>query len=131
MIVRNANTLFNMYCAEYSAQLDALKKKMNKELERVSGELSLEIEKKLRLEKHSLYGYCFKVIGRTEASKVRNKSGYFELTTQKAGTYFTSSRLKEASSTFTDISKSYDEAQRGLVKEVIDIVGMLETLQES
>lgn len=98
---------------------------MNQELARVGGELNLEVEKKLRLERHSLYGYCFKVIGRTEGSKIRNKSSYFELSTQKAGTYFTTGRLKESSSTFTDVSKSYEVAQRDLAKEVIDLAGKL------
>lgn len=96
---------------------------MNTEFERVVNQLGLEKEKKLRLEKHSLYGHCFRIIGRADASKIRNKSEYVELTTQKSGTVFTTRRLKDASNRYADLSKDYDDKQGGLVKEVISIVG--------
>jgi DNA mismatch repair protein MSH2 len=105
------------------AGLKSLEKQMNEEHERVCDKLNLEIDKKLKLERHSMYGYCFRVIGRTESSKIRNKNEYFEFSTQKSGTYFSTSTLKALSSSYSELSISYDEKQRGLVKEVIDIVG--------
>ena len=113
---------------DYRATLDSIKDKMTTELETVASKLSVEIDKKLRLERHSLYGHCFKVIGKAEAAKVHNKSGYYELSTQKTGTFFTTSKLKDLSSAFTETSNKYEEAQKGLVKEVIDIVGKIEQL---
>lgn len=103
--------------------MKTVENQMDSEYNRVCSTLNLEKDKKLRLEKHSLYGYCFRVIGRTEASKIRNKSEYFELSTQKSGTFFTTSRLKDFSSNYSDLSRTYNEKQKGLEKEVLDIVG--------
>lgn len=83
--------------------------------------MRLDIEKKLKLEKHSVYGYCFRV-GRTEASAIRNKSDYIEYTTQKAGTYFTTNRMKELSAAWNELCHNYERRQSDLVKEVINIV---------
>jgi DNA mismatch repair protein MSH2 len=96
---------------------------MSNEHRRVCDALNLDGEKKLKLEKHSLYGNCLRVIGRTESSKLRNKSEYIELSTQKSGTFFTTRTLKGLSDEYKDISSEYEDMQRGLVKEVIDIVG--------
>ncbi|KAI8051755.1 muts domain V-domain-containing protein [Thamnidium elegans] len=116
--------------AEYNEELQIIytemkgvERQMALEFERVAGQLGLEKEKKLRLEKHSLYGHCFRIIGRTEASKIRNKSEYIELNTQKSGTIFTTRRLKDCSTRYEELSRSYEDKQRGLVKEVISIVG--------
>ncbi|GAA5811327.1 hypothetical protein MFLAVUS_004760 [Mucor flavus] len=116
--------------AEYNEELQLIRtemkgveRQMNLEHERVADQLGLEKEKKLRLENHSAYGHCFRIIGRTEASKIRNKSEYIELNTQKAGTIFTTRRLKDAGERYQELSKSYEDRQRGLVKEVISIVG--------
>ncbi|KAI8379905.1 muts domain V-domain-containing protein [Choanephora cucurbitarum] len=114
--------------AEFNEELQALHtslqkidKEMNMEYRKVSDKLNLEMDKKLKLEKHSLYGYCFRVVGRTEASKLRNKSEYMELSTQKSGTFFRSHKLKELNESHSTLSKEYEEKQRGLVKEVLDI----------
>lgn len=78
-----------------------------------------------------MFGYCFRV-GRTEASAIRNKSEYIEYGTQKAGTYFSTNRMKELSSTWNDLCQTYERRQSDLVKEVINIVAtycpMLELL---
>lgn len=111
-------------------RLKSLEKQMDAEHEKAASKLNLDMEKKLKLERHSLYGYCFRVIGRTESSKIRNKSEYYELSTQKAGTYFTTSKLKDLSSAYSDTSSEYDDKQKGLVKEVIDIVGKCFCLSE-
>lgn len=90
---------------------------------KVCDKLNLEMDKKLRLEKHSLYGHCFRVSGRAEASKIRNKSEYVELSTQKSGTFFTNSKLRDLSDSYREYSKNYEVKQKGLVKEIIEIVG--------
>jgi hypothetical protein len=58
-----------------------------------------------------------------EAKLIANKKGYTELSTQKAGTYFTTSALKEHASDFMDLQQSYAKAQTGLVKEIVEIAG--------
>ena len=44
-----------------------------------------------------------------------------ELSTQKAGVYFTTTALHKMSAEFTDLSTQYDRHQSGLVKEVVGI----------
>ncbi|KAI7895639.1 muts domain V-domain-containing protein [Mucor mucedo] len=115
--------------AEYNEELKDIHTNMSVVLnqmeevhDRMCSTLSLEKDKKVKLEIHATYGYCFRVLGRTEASKVRNKSEYFELATQKSGTFFTSSALKGLSKTYSQLSSSYNEKQKGLEKEVLEIV---------
>lgn len=91
--------------------------------DRMCSTLGLEKDKKVKLEIHTTYGYCFRVVGRAEASKVRNKSEFVELAIQKSGTFFTSSALKDLSKTYMQLSGSYNEKQKGLEKEVLEIVG--------
>lgn len=88
----------------------------------VGHELGLDIEKKLKLEKHSTYGYCLRV-SRTDASKLRNKSRYMELSTQKSGTFFTTNALQNLNTQWSDASSEYDRCQARLVKDVIEKVG--------
>lgn len=82
----------------------------------------MDTEKKLKLEKHSIYGYCIRV-NRTDASKLRNKSEFIEYGTQKAGTYYSTVKMKDLSTASIELMESYDKRQKSLVKEVINIVG--------
>ncbi|KAG2214885.1 hypothetical protein INT45_009578 [Circinella minor] len=88
---------------------------------RVGSKLGLDTEKKLKLERHSMYGYCFRVT-RTDASAIRNKPEFIEYSTQKNGAYFATNRMKELGNLWSDLSKKYDRRQSDLVKEVITIV---------
>ncbi|KAI9307805.1 putative DNA mismatch repair protein MSH2 [Cunninghamella echinulata] len=94
---------------------------MNSEHIRVGSKLKLDTEKKLKMEKHSTYGYCFRV-GRTEASVLRNKPEFIEYTTQKAGTYFTTVKLKDLNESWSTLCNEYEKCQSGLVKQIIDSV---------
>ncbi|CDH49315.1 dna mismatch repair protein [Lichtheimia corymbifera JMRC:FSU:9682] len=95
----------------------------------VGHELGLDIEKKLKLEKHSTYGYCLRV-SRTDASKLRNKSRYMELSTQKSGTFFTTNALQNLNTQWSDASSEYDRCQARLVKDVIEKVAHYHTTFE-
>jgi DNA mismatch repair ATPase MutS len=86
--------------------------------------LNLDADKKLKLEKHNIYGYCFR-ISRADSGVIRNKSEFIEYATQKAGTYFATTALKELNNSWMDLSNQYDKKQNSLVKEVIGIVGKL------
>jgi DNA mismatch repair protein MSH2 len=112
----NANSI------DLHQKLAKLTRQMEDEHGRVGAKLNLDLEKKLKLEKHSLYGNCFRVIGRAESSKLRNKSEYIELSTQKSGTFFTTSKLRALSESHKDLSNEYEDKQRGMVKEIISIV---------
>lgn len=102
-------------------QINNARERMDKEHLKVADRLNLDAEKKLKLEKHNLYGYCFR-ISRADAGVIRNKSEFIEYATQKAGTYFATTTLKELNNTWTDLSNQYEKKQNSLVKEVIGIV---------
>ena len=50
-------------------------------------------------------------------------NGYHEVSTVKAGTYFTTTRLKELATQFKETADQYQRTQSGLVKEVVNIAG--------
>ncbi|KAL1923743.1 uncharacterized protein VTP21DRAFT_8723 [Calcarisporiella thermophila] len=116
---------------ELKSKIDEIRSMMTDEHERVGRRLGMDTEKKLKLEKQNVYGFCFRV-SRQDAGIIRNTSGYLELATQKAGVYFATPRLRELSSDFNDYSAQYEKKQADLVKEVINIVAsycpILETL---
>lgn len=49
------------------------------------------------------------------------KQGYIELATQKSGTIFTTTTLKDLSEDYFRLQEEYKEKQRFLVKEVVQI----------
>ncbi|KAN0065878.1 MSH2 protein [Thecaphora frezii] len=100
--------------------LDDVRDKLDDQHRLAGKELKMDIEKKLHLENHSSYGYCFRVT-RTDASLVRNKKGYHDIATVKGGLYFTNGALRELSTEFRDLSEKYNRSQSGLVREVIQI----------
>nr|WJN24902.1 MSH2 [Tranzscheliella williamsii] len=100
--------------------LDDTRDKLDEQHRLAGKELRMDIEKKLHLENHHVYGYCLRVT-RTDASLVRNKKGYHDIATVKGGLYFTNEALRDLSSDFKDLSERYSRSQSGLVKEVIQI----------
>ncbi|KDQ06534.1 hypothetical protein BOTBODRAFT_140987 [Botryobasidium botryosum FD-172 SS1] len=112
---------------EYDESLQELAEKLaetrdglDEEHRRVGRELDLELDKKLHLENNPTYGYCFRLT-KSDAKAIHNKRGYIEITTQKSGTYFTTSDLKELSTDYADMTKEYARKQSDLVKEVLAI----------
>ncbi|BEI79611.1 hypothetical protein CcaverHIS002_0101400 [Cutaneotrichosporon cavernicola] len=94
-------------------QLDA-------EHRRVGADLGVDIDKKLHLENHHVYKYSFRIT-KAEASLLRGKKQFIELSTQKSGTIFTTATLREASDDFARLQEEYEAKQRHLVKEVVGI----------
>lgn len=58
-----------------------------------------------------------------DAKAVQNKRAYIELSTQKSGTFFTTSDLKDLAEDYAEHTKVYETTQRGLVKEIVGIAG--------
>lgn len=50
-------------------------------------------------------------------------NGYTELSTIKAGAYFTTKTLKELATEYKETAEQYQRTQSGLVKEVVNIAG--------
>ncbi|KAF9288863.1 MutS-like protein [Mortierella alpina] len=103
------------------SKMEAVKQAMEKEHERVADELNMEVDKKLKMEDHQVYGWSFR-LSRNDSSCLRNKSSYIELTTQKNGVLFTTTKMRTASQAFGDASQEYERTQSSLAKEVIGIV---------
>ncbi|KAG0330295.1 MutS-like protein [Dissophora globulifera] len=102
-------------------KMESVKQTMEREHERVADELRMEVDKKLKMEDHQVYGWSFR-LSRNDSSCLRNKSSYIELTTQKNGVLFTTTKMRSASQSFSEASQAYERTQSSLAKEVISIV---------
>lgn len=111
-------------------RLDKLKHNMDVEHIRASKDLNQEVDKKLFLENHRVHGYCFRLT-RTEASSIRNKSGYQEISTQKNGVYFTTKTLAALRRDHDQYSAKYNSTQSGLVNEVVAVAASYTPVIES
>ncbi|PWN30108.1 putative DNA mismatch repair protein MSH2 [Jaminaea rosea] len=101
-------------------ELDAVRDQLDEEHRSAGKELKLELDKKLHLENHSSYGWCMRVT-RSEASALKGKRGYSEITTIKGGVYFTTAKIKDLDAEFQSLSSQYDTQQSGLAKNVVEI----------
>ncbi|CAB4489452.1 uncharacterized protein OCT59_011139 [Rhizophagus irregularis] len=122
---------FNSELKQIQNKIDGIKEKINEEHEKVGEDLCMDTDKKLHLEKQNVYGYCFRIT-RNDATCIRGKKQYHELSTQRGGVYFTTDKLRQLSTSFHDNLGLYEKEQNTLVKEVIEIAASycpaLETL---
>jgi DNA mismatch repair protein MSH2 len=111
-------------------KLDKLKHDMDVEHRRAGKDLNQELDKKLFLENHRVHGYCFRLT-RNEASCIRNKSTYQEISTQKNGVYFTTNTLQSLRREHDQLSASYNRTQSSLVSEVVAVAASYTPVIES
>ena len=111
-------------------KLDKLKHDMDVEHRRAGKDLNQELDKKLFLENHRVHGYCFRLT-RNEASCIRNKSTYQEISTQKNGVYFTTNTLQSLRRENDQLSSSYNRTQSSLVSEVVAVAASYTPVIES
>ncbi|KAK9448059.1 muts domain V-domain-containing protein [Limtongia smithiae] len=125
---------FDESLKEAHDKIATLRDEMQDEHVRVGDELGMEPDKKLKLEQHSVYGWCLRLT-RNDAACLRGKRNYHELSTQKTGVFFTTPVLRDLATAYTDMSTSYHRMQSGLIKEVVAVAstycGMLEKLGAS
>ena len=112
---------------EFDETLRMLRKKLDKVQEdmevqhmKAGKDLGQEINKKLFLENHQKHGWCLRLT-RNESSSMRNKSGYKEIQTLKAGVYFTTSKMQDLRREHDQLSQRYNQQQSGLVSEVVGV----------
>ncbi|KAK5942397.1 MSH2 protein [Knufia obscura] len=110
--------------------LDKNKYDMEVEHRKVGKDLNQELDKKLFLDNHKTHGYCFRLT-RTEASVIRNKSNYQEISTQKNGVYFTTRDLADMRREHDQLSQKYNSKQSGLVNEVVTVAASYVPVLES
>lgn len=103
-------------------KIDKLKYNIGQEHLRVGEDLNQDTEKKLLLENHRVHGWCLRLT-RNESSVMRNKKDYQEISTQKAGVYFTTSNLTRMKREFEQLTETYNRTQTGLASEVINVAG--------
>ena len=101
-------------------KIEKLRHEMDVEHRAASNDLGQEIDKKLFLEHHKVYGWCMRLT-RTEAGCIRNKSHYQECQTQKNGVYFTTKKLQSIRREWDQLSENYNRTQKSLVDEVVSV----------
>lgn len=101
-------------------KIDKLRHEMTVEHRNASNDLGQEIDKKLFLENHKVYGWCMRLT-RAEAGVIRNNRNYQECQTQKNGVYFTTKKLQSIRREFDQLSENYNRTQKSLVDEVVSV----------
>lgn len=108
--------------------LQATSDKIKKTHVEVADDLNIDIEKKLKLEKHQQHGWCFRVT-RIDSAILRNTGDkYIELQTVKAGVFFTTKKLRTLSQQYMDYSSEYNAKQKELIKEILAITMTYQTV---
>jgi len=101
-------------------KLDKLKRAMDAEHHRVGNDLGQEVDKKLFMENHKTYGWCFRLT-RAEAGSIRNQKEYKEISTMKNGVFFTTTTMQDLKRDFDKSTHIYNKTQSGLVDEVVTV----------
>ncbi|RDW67869.1 putative DNA mismatch repair protein msh-2 [Coleophoma cylindrospora] len=101
-------------------KLEKLDYEMDKQLREAAKDLDAEVGKKIFLENHTKHGWVMRLT-RTEAVRIRNKSAYQEVSTQKNGVYFTTQKLQSFRREADQLSQNYNRTQSSLVNEVVGV----------
>lgn len=115
----NIKPEFDESLVEINDKLQNTLKQIQQEHEKVSDDLNMEVDKKLKLENHQTHSWCFRVT-RNDSSVLRNTS-YTELQTVKAGVYFTNKQLRHLSLEYQNTLQEYNSKQKTLIKEILSI----------
>lgn len=111
---------FNEELARIRDQLDSLRDQINAIHMESAEDLGFDPEKKLKLENHHIHGWCMRLT-RNDAKELRKRKEYMELSTVKAGIYFSTKKLKEIANETATLQKEYEKQQSTLVKEIVSI----------
>ncbi|KAK6148671.1 hypothetical protein DH2020_019583 [Rehmannia glutinosa] len=116
-----------MISSGYDQQLSALKNEQESlelqihDLHRIAAnDLDLALDKALKLEKGTQYGYAFRIT-KKEEPKVRKKlnTHFVVLETRKDGVKFTNTKLKKLSDHYQKVVEEYKNCQKELVARVV------------
>ncbi|KAL5010021.1 hypothetical protein ScPMuIL_012326 [Solemya velum] len=101
-------------------KIDELEEDIKDQLKKVARDLSMEPNKVLKLESNSQLGYYFRVT-RKEEKSLRNNQNYRTIDTNKNGVRFRNSALQKLNEEYLSAKENYNEQQKGVVTEVINI----------
>ncbi|XBW38445.1 hypothetical protein QEN19_004033 [Hanseniaspora menglaensis] len=105
-------------------KIDTLKVQISNIHASVGKTLNVELDKKLKLEtQHQVYGYCLR-LSRNEGKILRNysKKEFIELSTLKAGIYFTTPELQQISGNIAKLEMQFKENQVIIITEILKVV---------
>lgn len=105
---------------ELAKQKDRIQEKMQKLLGRVASDLDLEKNKSVKLEYNEQLGYFFRVTLKDEKS-LRNHKDIKILGAIKGGVRFTNSKLSDLSENYSTVNEEYEERQKNVVKELVEV----------
>ncbi|CCF57127.1 hypothetical protein KAFR_0C01330 [Kazachstania africana CBS 2517] len=111
---------FNEELASIRNKLDSLRDEIKTIHLDAAEDLGFDPERKLKLENHHLHGWCMRLT-RNDAKELRKHKNYIELSTVKAGIFFSTRELKEIANETAILQKEYDKQQSTLVKEIVNI----------
>ncbi|SMN21873.1 similar to Saccharomyces cerevisiae YOL090W MSH2 Protein that forms heterodimers with Msh3p and Msh6p that bind to DNA mismatches to initiate the mismatch repair process [Maudiozyma saulgeensis] len=111
---------FNEDLADIKTKLDDAKDKIKEIHLEAADNLGFDPDKKLKLENHHLHGWCMRLT-RNDAKELRKHKEYVELSTVKAGIFFSTRELKEIAKNTFALEKEYEKQQSSLVKEIVNI----------
>lgn len=111
---------FNEELAKVREQLTAMRDEINAIHLEAAEDLGFDPNKKLKLENHHIHGWCMRLT-RNDAKALRNHKQYIELSTVKAGIFFSTRKMKEIAQETVVLQKDYERLQSSLVKEIVSI----------
>lgn len=124
----NIKPEFDELLVAINDKLQATSRKIKQIHEEVAEDLNIDIEKKLKLEKHQQHGWCFRVT-RIDSAILRNTGDrYIELQTVKAGVFFTTRNLRKLSEQYAECLDEYNSKQKELIKEILLITLTYQTV---
>ncbi|KAK9737077.1 MutS domain V [Popillia japonica] len=107
----------------------AVEEKIQKALKSAAHDLGVDPGKTIKLECTDRLGYFYKVTLKDE-KLLRGQKKYHIMEAVRAGVRFNDDRLKELNEDYLDICSNYEELQKNVVKEVMDVaVGYADTLR--
>lgn len=101
-------------------KLESLEGDIQTQLGIAAKSLGLEANKAIKLESNNMLGYFFRVT-RKEEKALRNSSKFTTIDTNKNGVRFTNSTLKSFNEEYLAAKEDYNETQKAVVTEVINI----------
>lgn len=111
---------FNEELARIRDQLNQVMNQINTIHLNAAEDLGFDPDKKLKLENHHIHGWCMRLT-RNDVKELRKHKNYLELSTVKAGIFFSTKEMKEIANETANLQKAYEKQQMSLVKEIVNI----------
>lgn len=111
---------FDEQLQEMKESMDALERKMQKQLTSAADTLNLEAGSSIKLEYVSHHGYHFRIALKDDAI-LRKNNKFRTLDAIKGGVRFTSDKLSDLNDDFLRARENYEEQQQSIVDEVVRV----------